>query len=146
MLKKLTDKIIIQTLKEHKEVLKGYGVIRIGLFGSFVRGEQKENSDIDFIVEFDRPNFEDFASNELLKRGCTRSIEVIGEAVKNISNELKEKYKDIDWKKMAGMRDKVIHYYFGVNWNIVWDVIQKRIPELKPKIEKIIEEMEGQKG
>ncbi|MEK6539417.1 MAG: nucleotidyltransferase family protein [Deltaproteobacteria bacterium] len=60
MLKKLTDKIIIQTLKEHKEVLKGYGVIRIGLFGSFVRGEQKENSDIDFIVEFDRPNFDDF--------------------------------------------------------------------------------------
>ena len=60
MLKQLTDKIIIQTLKEHKEVLKGYGVIRIGLFGSFVRGEQKENSDIDFIVEFDRPNFDDF--------------------------------------------------------------------------------------
>ena len=60
MLKQLTDKIIIKTLKEHKEVLKGYGVIRIGLFGSFVRGEQKENSDIDFIVEFDRPNFDDF--------------------------------------------------------------------------------------
>ena len=90
--------------------------------------------------------YEDFASNELLKRGCTRSIEVIGEAVKNISNELKEKHKDIDWKKITGMRDKVIHYYFGVNWNIVWDVIQKRIPELKPKIEKIVEEMEGRKS
>src|SRR3972149_2662139 len=77
--------------------------------------------------------YKDFASNELLKRGCTRSIEVIGEAVKNISNELKEKHK-------------VIHYYFGVNWNIVWDVIQKRIPELKPKIEKIVEEMEGRKS
>ncbi|HBR16503.1 MAG TPA: hypothetical protein DD725_02675 [Deltaproteobacteria bacterium] len=90
--------------------------------------------------------YKDFASNELLKRGCTRSIEVIGEAVKNISNELKEKHKDIDWKKITGMRDKVIHYYFGVNWNIVWDVIQKRIPELKPKIEKIVEEMEGRKS
>ena len=60
MLKQLTYKIIIQTLKEHKEVLKGYGVRRIGLFGSFVRGEQKENSDIDFIVEFERPNFDNF--------------------------------------------------------------------------------------
>ncbi len=64
-------------------------------------------------------SFEDLISNELLKRGCTRSIEIIGEAVKNLSSELKENHKDIDWKKMAGMRDKIIHYYFGVNWNIV---------------------------
>lgn len=87
--------------------------------------------------------YEDFISRELLKRGCTRSIEIIGEAAKNISEDVKEKYEDIDWKKMAGMRDKIIHYYFGVSWNIVWVVIQERIPELKPKIEKIIKEIEG---
>lgn len=86
--------------------------------------------------------YDGFISNELLKRGCTRSIEIIGEAVKNISEDLKDKHKEIDWKKMAGMRDKIIHYYFGVNWDIVWDVIQKRIPELKPKIEAIINELE----
>ncbi|MDI6751499.1 MAG: DUF86 domain-containing protein [bacterium] len=89
--------------------------------------------------------FKDFISNELLKRGCTRSIEIIGEAVKNLSSELKEEHKDIDWKKIAGMRDKIIHYYFGVNWNIVWAVIQDRIPELKQKIETILREMEGNK-
>ncbi len=103
--------------------------------------------EIDFLLKETKGlTYEDFISNELLKRGCTRSIEVIGEAVKNISKELKEKHKDVDWKKMAGMRDKIIHYYFGVNWDIVWDVIKKRIPELKPKIEKIIEETEGRKG
>ncbi|MBI3399661.1 MAG: nucleotidyltransferase family protein [Deltaproteobacteria bacterium] len=60
MLKKLTDKIIIQTLKKRIGTLKRYGVKRIGLFGSFVRGEQRENSDIDFIVEFETPNFDNF--------------------------------------------------------------------------------------
>lgn len=89
--------------------------------------------------------WENFISNELLKRGCTRSIEIIGEAVKNLSSELKEEHKDIDWKKIAGMRDKIIHYYFGVNWNIVWTVIHDRIPELKQKIEIIIRKMEGSK-
>lgn len=60
MLKKLTDKIIIQTLKKHIDTLKRYGVKRIGLFGSFVRGEQREDSDIDFIVEFETPDFDNF--------------------------------------------------------------------------------------
>jgi len=82
--------------------------------------------------------YEDFICSELLKRGITRSIEIIGEAVKNLSSELKENYKDINWKKIAGMRDKIIHYYFGVNWNIVWAVIQDRIPELKQKMEALI--------
>jgi len=86
--------------------------------------------------------FDDFISNELLKRSCTRSIEIIGEATKNLSPEIKNKYKDVDWKRMTGMRDKIIHYYFGANWDIVWSVIQDNIPELKGKIEKIIEDLE----
>ncbi|OIN96845.1 hypothetical protein AUJ66_05095 [Candidatus Desantisbacteria bacterium CG1_02_38_46] len=97
------------------------------------------------LSETKRLTYEDFISNELLKRGCARSIEVIGEAVKNISNDLKNKHKEIEWRKMAGMRDKIIHYYFGVNWDIVWDVIQKIIPELKPKIETIINKLERNK-
>lgn len=58
--KKLTGKAILEILEKNKEVLKKYGVKRIGLFGSFVRGEQKKNSDIDFLVEFENPNFDDF--------------------------------------------------------------------------------------
>jgi predicted nucleotidyltransferase len=58
--KRLTSKVILETLEKNKEVLKKYEVKRIGLFGSFVRGEQKENSDIDFLIEFENPNFDNF--------------------------------------------------------------------------------------
>ena len=58
--KKLTDKEIVKALKEHSDILKNYKVKRIGLFGSFARGEQRENSDIDFLVEFEIPSFDNF--------------------------------------------------------------------------------------
>ena len=85
--------------------------------------------------------FEDFIKNETLKRACARSLEIIGEAVKNLSPEFRKKHRNIDWKKIAGMRDKVIHFYFGVNWVIVWDVIENRLPILKIQIEDILNEM-----
>jgi len=99
--------------------------------------------EINFLLKETRGlDFDDFVSNELLKRSCTRSIEIIGEATKNLSPEIKEKYRNIEWKRMAGMRDKIIHYYFGVNWDIVWSVIKDNIPELKGKVEKIIKDLE----
>jgi len=58
--KKLMENEILNTLKEHTDILRKYGVIRIGLFGSYVRGEQRKNSDIDFLVEFEKPNFDNF--------------------------------------------------------------------------------------
>ena len=57
--------------------------------------------------------------------------------MKNISPDFRKKYKDIEWQKIAGMRDKVIHFYFGVNWDVVWDVIKNKIPKLKEQIEEI---------
>ena len=86
--------------------------------------------------------YEDFIANELLKRGCARSLEVIGEAVKNLSADFKKRYKVVEWKRIAGMRDKIIHYYFGVNWDIVWATIQEKIPKLKEKIKTTIDEIE----
>jgi uncharacterized protein with HEPN domain len=56
-------------------------------------------------------------------------LKLSGEAAKNISTELKEKHKNIDWKDIAGMRDKIIHFYFGVNWEIIWSVVKNEIPE-----------------
>ena len=91
-------------------------------------------------------SYEDFISNELLKRGCSRSIEIIGEAAKNISTDLKKKYKDIKWKDISGMGDKIIHFYFGVKWEIVWSVIKNEIPLLKEKIETILKEVEKNEG
>lgn len=70
-----------------------------------------------------------------------RALEVIGEAAKKIPTEIKKKYPQIPWKKMAGMRDKLIHEYFGVNIKVVWKTIKKDVPELKPKIEKMLKEI-----
>lgn len=101
------------------------------------------NDEIDFLrKETSGITFETFASNELLKRASARSLGIIGEAVKNLSLEFKSKYQDIDWRMIAGMRDKIIHSYFGVDYNILWQVIKNKIPDLKVKIESIIKEIE----
>ena len=67
-----------------------------------------------------------------------RRIEIIGEAVKNISEELKKKNPQIAWRKIAGTRDIVIHSYFNVDWNLVWKVVKEDIKELRDKINSII--------
>src|SRR3989339_1155878 len=74
--------------------------------------------------------FKAFSEDAVLKRACTRSFEIIGEAVKNLSVEFKNKHKDIDWRKIAGMRDKIIHFYFGVDYDILWKTIKDKIPVL----------------
>jgi uncharacterized protein with HEPN domain len=71
-----------------------------------------------------------------------RALEIIGEATKNVPASVKSRYPQIPWKKMAGMRDKVIHEYFGVDLKRVWNTITKDLPELKPLFEKIINDYE----
>lgn len=68
-----------------------------------------------------------------------RSLEIIGEAAKNIHNDFKANYPEIDWKSMTGMRDRLIHKYFGVDYQIVWDVVINEIPKLKKEISSILE-------
>lgn len=76
--------------------------------------------------------------DETKKRAVVRNLEIIGEATKNIDKSFLEKFPQINWKQIAGMRDRLIHHYMGVNYNIVWDVIEAKIPELKAEVEKII--------
>jgi len=102
--------------------------------------------EIDFLTrETEGIKFEDLVKNEILKRACSRSLEIIGEAVKNLSPDFKRRYKETDWKKIAGLRDKIIHYYFGVNWDILWDVIKNRLPELKEQVRNILDKVENRK-
>jgi len=79
-----------------------------------------------------------FLEDNMIQDAVVRNLEIVGEAVKNISETAKEKYGNIEWKKLAGMRDRIVHFYFGVNWDIVWDVIKNRLPELKKQIELIL--------
>lgn len=83
---------------------------------------------------------EDFLTDETLKRSFVRSIEIIGEAAKKIPSDFKDKHSDIEWKKIAGMRDRLIHAYFGVNYYLVWDVVINKLSELKQKILDILSE------
>ncbi len=83
---------------------------------------------------------DDFFENETLKRAVIRSLEIIGEATKKITADIKFKWNSISWKNMAGMRDRLIHDYMGVNYTIVWDVVKNIIPELHEQISKVIED------
>lgn len=77
---------------------------------------------------------EDFMTDETLKRAVVRSLEIIGEASKKIPADFKVKWNTIQWKNMAGMRDRLIHDYMGVNYTIVWDVIKTKIPDIHKQI------------
>jgi len=68
-----------------------------------------------------------------------RNLEVIGEATKNISNRLRKKYIQIPWKDMAGMRNKMIHHFFGINYDIVWTIVKEEIRKLLPEVQEIVE-------
>ena len=72
---------------------------------------------------------DDFLNDETVKRAVVRSLEIVGEATKKIPADFKLKYESVHWKNMAGMRDRLIHDYIGVDYSIVWDVVKNKIPE-----------------
>lgn len=95
----------------------------------------------DYIVSVITPETtkDEFLRDETVKRAVVRSLEIIGEATKKIPADVKFKWNNIAWKNMAGMRDRLIHDYMGVNYSIVWDVVKNIIPEIRIEIQAIID-------
>lgn len=85
--------------------------------------------------------YKDFLEKIETQDAVLRNLEIIGEAVKNLSLNLKKKYQDVPWKDIARMRDKIIHFYFGVNLDIVWKIIEDKLPQLKKQVEDILRGM-----
>jgi uncharacterized protein with HEPN domain len=86
-------------------------------------------------------SFEDFKRDKKTIYAVVRGIEVMGEAAKKIPKTLKDKYREIPWKKMAGMRDKLIHEYFGVDVEILWETIKDDLPSIKPLVQELLKSM-----
>ncbi|QUH22436.1 DUF86 domain-containing protein [Methanobacterium alkalithermotolerans] len=88
-------------------------------------------------------DYSDFINDRKTFDAVLRNLEVIGEAAKNISDQVKSSNDNINWKGMAGMRDKLIHGYFGVDPEIVWETIKNRLPEIETQIKDILKDMEN---
>jgi uncharacterized protein with HEPN domain len=89
-------------------------------------------------------SYKDFVADEKTKYAIVRCIEIIGEAVKNVPESVRKKYLEVPWKDIAGMRDKVIHFYFGIKLRRVWLAVKEDIPKIKPQIKKILKDISGE--
>jgi len=85
-------------------------------------------------------SFEQLRSDDKTSSAVIRKFEIIGEATKQIPDDIKQRHPNVPWKDMSGMRDRLIHIYFGVDYNLVWTAIKERIPQVKPLIKKILDE------
>lgn len=85
-------------------------------------------------------SFKIFSEDAKTVDAVVRNLEVIGEAIKQVPDDVRAKYTDVEWKKIAGLRDILIHQYFGVDVEIIWDIVQYKLPVLEAQLIKIIEE------
>jgi uncharacterized protein with HEPN domain len=97
--------------------------------------------EVNFVLKnIDKKEKDEVINDAILCRAIVRSLEIIGEASTKLNDEFKAKYPHIEWKKMAGTRNRLIHDYFGVDYDIVWDIIQTKLPDLQYYIADIFKE------
>jgi uncharacterized protein with HEPN domain len=87
-------------------------------------------------------DFTEFISNSMMRFACIKQMEIIGEASNHISEEIKRKFTGIEWAQIVGMRNVFVHEYFGVDTNLVWEIIKNDIPDLKEKISAVVSSLE----
>jgi uncharacterized protein with HEPN domain len=96
--------------------------------------------EIDYILtQISEMDYDSFIRNPTVKRAFVRSLEIIGEASKKIPDDVKSMQPDIEWRKVTGMRDRLIHDYFGVDYTIVWDVAATKLADLRSKFKKLLD-------
>src|SRR3990172_7498018 len=111
------------------------------VYGDFVQDILDSVNDIGNFIE--GMDFKEFIEDKKTIYSVVRAIEIIGEATKNIPEQIKKKYPEVPWKKMAGMRDRLVHEYFGVDLEILWGTAKEDVPVLKTPVSKVLEDMEA---
>lgn len=86
-------------------------------------------------------SFSQFTASPVLMRAVVRSLEIIGEAVKNLPDDFKTDHPQVEWRKIAGTRDRLIHGYFSVDFELVWDIVRNKIPALDRDVKDILQNM-----
>ena len=87
-------------------------------------------------------NYDSFLKDTKTQDAVVRNLEILGEAVKNLSADFKKTHKNIEWKSIAGTRDRLVHDYFGVNWDIVWNVITEKLRSLTSQLQVLLKEQQ----
>ena len=121
-------------LQRHKKFMRDYRLYLKDILTAMIAAQG--------FVE--RMDFDAFAADDKTVSAVVRKLEIIGEATKNVSETIRQTYPQVPWRQMAGMRDRLIHGYYDVNYSVVWEVVTELIPPLQPVIKQILEDMEAE--
>jgi uncharacterized protein with HEPN domain len=131
---------VLQILVAHQNDLQiQFGVNSLALFGSVARGESTDDSDVDLLVEFTRSmSFEQFCDDPKTLKAVALDFVVIGETAGHVPDDVANAHPEIAWSLMRGMRKRLVHDYFGIDPQILWDTIPNNLPSLVGPLGKLL--------
>jgi|ERR1019366_3726842 uncharacterized protein with HEPN domain len=113
-----------------------------GKLGDKIRLQHILDAILEIETYMSETDFSDFMENSMMRFACIKQLEIIGEASNHISDKTKSKFSDVAWSQIVGMRNIFVHEYFGVDSNLVWEIIKSDLPELKEKVTEIFNSIE----